>query len=228
VPWYSPERSAKNFRVEPKLIVWGASGHARVVADIVRLNGTYTIAGFLDDVAPERAGEAFEGSRILGGREQLDESRGAGVTHLIVAFGDCESRLAAGRFAAQRGWLLGTAVHPSAVIAASARIGAGSVVAANAVLNPGVTTGESVIVNTGATVDHDCTLGDAVHLSPGACLAGRVRVGDCAWIGIGAVVADGSAIGRGTWIGAGAAVIDDIPERVVAYGVPARVIRSRP
>jgi len=213
--------------VLPKLFVWGAGGHARVVADIVRLSGTYTIAGFLDDVAPERAGEIFEGSPILGGRAKLDEIRAAGVTHVIVAFGDCESRLAAGRFAVEKGLLLATAVHPRATIAASARIGAGTVVAANAVVNPGVTIGESVIVNTAATVDHDCTLGDGVHVSPGACLAGGVSVGDCAWIGIGAVVADGRTIGRGSWIGAGAAVVGDIPEGVVAYGVPARVVRSR-
>lgn len=213
--------------MQVKLVIWGASGHARVVADIVRLDGQYAIAGFLDDVAGERAGETFEGSPILGGREQLEQSRRAGVTHLIVAFGNCESRVAAGRFAVERGFVLGTAVHPSAVIAASARIGAGTVVAANAVINPGVTIGESVIVNTGATIDHDCTLGDGVHVSPGACLAGQVSVGACAWIGIGAAVTDKRKIGEGSWIGAGAVVVRDIPERVVAYGVPARVVRSR-
>jgi len=213
--------------VQAKLVIWGASGHARVVADIVRLDGKYAIAGFVDDVACERAGEIFEGSPILGGRDQLERSRGAGVTHLIVAFGDCESRVSAGHFAVEHGFLLATAVHPSAVIAASARIGAGTIVAANAVVNPGAALGESVIVNTGATVDHDCTLDDGVHISPGACLAGQVSVGACAWIGIGAVVADKRKIGPGAWIGAGAVVVHDIPERAVAYGVPARVVRSR-
>src|SRR5947209_92969 len=83
---------------------------------------------------------------ILGGRDQLEQSRRAGVTHLIVAFGDCESRVSAGRFAVEQGFVLATAVHPTAVIAASARIGAGTIVAANAVVNPGGAIGESVIV----------------------------------------------------------------------------------
>ncbi|HEV2720210.1 MAG TPA: acetyltransferase [Thermoanaerobaculia bacterium] len=198
------------------LLIWGASGHARVVADIVRLEGAYEIAGFIDD-APERAG-------VLGGREVLADFRGA---HLIVAFGDNEGRVAAARFAIESGLHLATAIHPSAVVAASARIGAGTVVAANAVVNPGADVGENSIINTGATVDHDCVLGEGVHVSPGAHLAGGVRVGDCAWIGIGAAVADGRTIGRGAWIGAGAAVVADIPDDVVAYGVPARVVRSR-
>jgi len=206
------------------LVIWGASGHARVVADIVRLNGVYDIAGFIDDINPERAGELFEGSPILGGRETLAKYRGA---HLIVAFGDNEGRLAAARIAVEHGLRLGTAIHPSAVVAASARIGAGTVVAANAVINPGAIIGENAIVNTAASVDHDCVLGDGVHVSPGARLAGGVVAGDCAWIGIGAVVADGRRIGRGVWIGAGAAVVSDIPDNVVAYGVPARVVRSR-
>ena len=207
-----------------KLLIWGASGHARVVADIVRLGGAYTIAGFIDDIAPERGGEIFEGNPILGGRGKLAEFRGA---HLIVAFGNNEARLAAARVAVEHGLHLATAIHPSAVVAASARIGAGTVIAANAVINPGATIGENAIVNTAATVDHDCALGDGVHVSPGAHLAGGVRVGDCAWIGIGAAVADGRKIGRGAWIGAGAAVIADIPDNAVAYGVPARVVRSR-
>ena len=95
----------------PKLIVWGASGHARVVADIIRVADAYEIAGFLDDQHPETAGHPFEGSTILGGRECLAAQRERGVRHLIVAFGHCARRLEAARFAVDLGFTLATAIH---------------------------------------------------------------------------------------------------------------------
>lgn len=213
--------------MKPRVIIWGASGHARVVADIVRVNGSHDIAGFIDDVHPERAGADFEGAKIIGGQRALHEQLTAGVTDVIVAFGDCDARLAAATIARNLGFTLASAIHPSAVIASSARIGAGTVVAANAVVNPGAAIGENVILNTGCSVDHDCSVGDGAHISPGARLGGAVRIGDAAWIGIGAVIADHRVVGTRTVIGAGAVVVRDIPPAVVAYGVPARVMRRR-
>ena len=207
------------------VILWGASGHARVVADIIRSCGSYEIAGFIDDLQPARAGETFEGAPLLGGRDALASAHQNGVTNLIVAIGDCDARLEAARFAVANGFTLATAIHPSAVIAASARVGNGTVVAANAVVNPGSTIGENVIVNTSASIDHDCTIGDGVHISPRVCLAGSVNVGEASWIGAGATVVDGRTIGRRSIVGAGAVVVRDIPDDVVAYGVPARVVR---
>jgi sugar O-acyltransferase (sialic acid O-acetyltransferase NeuD family) len=212
--------------VPEPIIIWGAAGHARVVADIIRRDGELRVAGFIDDAHPERAGEWFEGARILGGREALGAARAEGVSHLIVAFGNCDGRAEAARFAVESGFVLTIAVHPSAVIAASAKIGAGTVIAANVVVNPGTTIGENVILNTSCSVDHDCAVGNLAHIAPGARLAGNVRVGNASWIGIGAVVSDGLSIGARSVIGAGAVVVSDIPDGVVAYGVPARVMRS--
>jgi sugar O-acyltransferase (sialic acid O-acetyltransferase NeuD family) len=209
----------------PKLIIWGASGHARVVADILRVAGAYEIAGFIDDHDPENSGASFEGSPILGGRESLAAQRDRGVSHLIVAFGHCAGRLEAAHFAVDQGFTLATAIHPSAVIASSARIGAGTVIAANAVVNPNTTIGQNVILNTSASIDHDCVVEDGVHIAPGVHVSGRVRIGAASWIGVGATIVDGCTIGSGSVIGAGAVVVDDIPSDVVAYGVPARVIR---
>jgi len=214
--------------VPPRVLIWGAAGHARVVADIIRLGGRYELAGFLDDVRPERAGEEFEGATIVGGRDRLPRLLEAGVHDLIVAFGDCRARVDAARFAASLGFSLATAIHPSAVVAGSARLGGGTIVAANAVVNPGTHVGENVIVNTRSSIDHDCVVEDGAHICPGVTLAARVRVGELAWIGVGATVSDGRSIGKRTLIGAGAVVVRDIPDDVVAYGVPARVMRKNP
>lgn len=209
-----------------ELVVWGASGHALVVADIVRLRGEYEIVGFLDDVNPDRQGLSFGGSHVLGGREQLARLSERGVKDLILGFGDCRARLTLGELVRRRGFSLATVVHPSAIVAADASLGAGSVIVAGSVVNPGARLGESVIVNTGATVDHECVIGDAVHLGPGVHLGGRVTVEEGAWVGIGTVVRDGVRIGAHAVIGAGAVVVDDVAPGVVAYGVPARAIRA--
>ena len=208
-----------------KMVIWGAGGHARVVADIVRQLGRYEIIAFLDDVKRNRWGQEFCGAPIVGGREQLDQLRASGVENLLFGFGDCEARLALAAMASAKGFRMPSAIHPRAVVADDAVVGAGSVVVAGAVVNPGVELGEHVIVNTCASVDHECVIEDGVHVGPGSHLGGRVRVRRGAWIGIGATVRDRVTVGAGAQIGAGAVVLTDVPAGVVAYGVPAQVIR---
>lgn len=209
-----------------KLVIWGASGHALVVAEAARSRGEYELVGFLDDVRPGRAGEEFCGARVLGGREQLGALSGAGVGHLIFGFGDCRARLGLAGLARAEGFRLATIVHPRAFVAAGASVGAGSFLAAGALVNAAARIGENVIVNTGASVDHECVVEDGAHICPGVRLAGRVFVGRGAWVGIGATVVDGVRVGAGALVGAGAVVLADVPAGSVAYGVPARVIRK--
>jgi sugar O-acyltransferase (sialic acid O-acetyltransferase NeuD family) len=213
--------------VRTPLAIWGSSGHARVVADIVRCGEEFEVIGFLDDVRPERKGTQFCSSEVLGGREQLPGLLATGVRHAILAFGDNQARRRLGRELQEAGFILATAVHPRSTVAREVTVGQGTVVAAGAVVNPNVTLGKNVIINTGATVDHDCVLGDAVHVSPGAHLAGGVKVGAETWIGMGALVLEGRQVDEGSIIGAGAVVTHSIPARVVAFGAPARVVRSR-
>lgn len=208
-----------------KLVVWGASGHAKVVADIVRLRGDHEIVGFLDD-EPTASGREFFGSRVLGGRDRLAALRTEGVSHLVLGFGDGAARLQLAPLVRDLGYALATAIHPRAVVAASATVGAGSVIAAGAVVGPDTTIGENVIVNTLAGVDHDCVIGDGAHLAPGSRAGGWVSVAEGAWIGIGATLRDRVRVGRGSIVGAGSLVLHDLPQGVVAYGVPARVVRN--
>jgi UDP-N-acetylbacillosamine N-acetyltransferase len=200
----------------PPILIWGASGHARVIADLVKVSGELEIAGFIADGG---------GDEVLGDREALPGLRARGIELLFVAVGDCGARHRLAAHARELGFRFPALIHPSAVVARDAVIGAGSAICAGAVVGPGARIGEQVIMNTLASADHDCDLGDAVHISPGARLAGDVRVGTGAWIGIGASVIERRSIGEWAVVGAGSVVVRDIPARSVAYGVPARVRR---
>jgi UDP-N-acetylbacillosamine N-acetyltransferase len=210
-----------------KLVIWGASGHAMVVADIIRLQGEYELIGFIDDLNLDRYHTEFFGAYVLGGREQLDLLPKLGVKNLIFGFGDCSARLKLSDFIREKGFLLATAIHPRATIATDVSIGDGTVVAAGAVVNPGSKIGENVIINTCASIDHECMIGSGVHVCPDVHIGCNVIIGQGAWLGIGATVREKVAIGANTLIGAGAVVIETIPENVVAYGVPAKIIKKR-
>lgn len=201
-----------------RIIIWGASGHALVVADIVRLSGTYEIVAFVDDVDPSRQNTSFQGAPIIG-REQLSTS---GVEYLIVGIGDCATRMKLAEVAHEKGFTLATAIHPRAVVAGDVEIGPGTVVMAGAVINPGCHIGANVIVNTSASVDHESVIADGAHIGPGVNLGGKVRVGRGSWIGIGAKVKDGVTVGAGSIVGAGAVVLRDVADETVVFGVPAK------
>jgi len=209
-----------------KIIIWGAGGHAAVVADLIRRSTRFQLVGFVDDVNPTRKGENWCGAEILGGRMQLAELQHFGVKHLVVAIGDNAARMKSAAAAKELGFTLVTVMSPSADVAAGTEIGAGSVIVSGAVVNPGVRLGENVIINTSASVDHHCVISDGAHICPGVRLAGGVAVGAGVWVGIGAIVIDGIRIGAGAKIGAGAVVVRDIPENALAYGVPARIVRK--
>lgn len=207
------------------LVIWGASGHAMVVADIAGLQGLYRVVGFIDNVSTERYGTQFCGAPVLGGEEQLAVLRDRGIDHIVVGFGHCRARLALTDRLQSLGFTLPVLIHPRATVAGDVAPGAGTVIVAGAVINPGATIGRSVIVNTLASVGHECEVGDGAHIAPGARLAGRSTVGPAAQVGIGSSVVERVHIGAGALIGAGSAVVEDIPDNAVAYGVPARVKR---
>ena len=219
-----PLNTAAPTAAERPLLVWGAAGHARVVADIARLC-SFRVVGFLDDVNPARRGETFCGAPVHVTRHCLESFREQGVQSIVIAIGAPHVRLELASFAEQSGYSFPPLIHPRATIAQDVVLAPGTVAMAGAVINPGTALRAQTVINTGATVDHDCFLAEGATICPGAHLGGGVRVGRAAWIGIGASVCDRLAIGEASVIGAGAVVTRDIPPSVVAYGVPARPVR---
>lgn len=199
------------------IIVLGAGGHAKVVISTLRAMG-HTVTALFDD-APHLKGVDVMGVRVEGAIREAAKFRADGA---VIGIGNARvrKRIADGL---PLSWI--TAVHPGAMVDASARIGPGSVVCAGAVIQPDVEIGAHVIVNSGANLDHDCWIADYVHLAPGVSLAGQVAVGQGTMIGIGASVIQCRSIGAWSMIGAGAAVVQDLPDQVLAMGVPAKIVR---
>lgn len=201
------------------ILIIGAGGHGKVVADIL-LRQSIPVLGFLDD-DPTIWGTSRLGLPVLGAINAfLDYSPGG----LVMGIGSNALRQKiVQRLGSVAQELWHSAIHPKAILAPSAKIGRGAVIAAGAIVNPDAYVGEHVIINTGATVDHDCHIGDFVHIAPGVHLAGGVHVGEGSLVGIGSTVIPNCNIGQWTTIGAGAVVVSDIPSHVLAVGVPARL-----
>jgi sugar O-acyltransferase (sialic acid O-acetyltransferase NeuD family) len=183
------------------------------------------VLGFCDE-DPGKAGAQVLGLPIVAiGLDHAIAHCRAHHAAAVVAIGDNRVRRRVFEAFCRAGAELATIIHRSAVIAPSARLGAGTVVVAGAVVNPDAWIGDNVIINTGVTVDHDNVIGDHAHIAPGVHTGGTVRVGTGAMLGVGAQVRNNLAIGAWSVVGVGAIVVADIPERVVAFGNPARVQR---
>lgn len=205
-----------------RLVIVGAGGHAKVVAEAAKLSG-FEIVGFIEH-SPDRWGTKILGIPVLGD-ESVFDSPDHNDCVTVVAVGDnmlresIVTRLTAGNVKFAK------VVHPSAVISPSATLGDGTVILAGVVINSMATVGDHCIVNTMASLDHDCSVEDFAHLSPGVHLAGNCEIGRLAHIGIGASILPNIFVGPQAVIGGGAAVTCDIPADAVAVGVPAKVVK---
>jgi acetyltransferase EpsM len=206
------------------IIIYGAGGHGKVVADVLERQSKYMLLGFLDD-DPAKRGKELYGYKIFGGIDTYNE-QGLERYPFIVGIGDNRARQQVVARLEALGCQFGRAIHPSAQIAKDVRLAPGVMVMANVVINPGSSIGKHTIINTGTIVEHDCLIGDFVHISPAAVLAGNVMIQEGAHIGMGSIILPGIQVGAYSVVGAGAVVIDDIPEGVTAVGVPARPIKK--
>jgi sugar O-acyltransferase (sialic acid O-acetyltransferase NeuD family) len=206
-------------------IIVGAGGHGRVVLDILRQEGLWSVVGFLDS-NPDLHGSAVDGVEVLGPLQMLAGLHHGGVRHAVVAIGDNDTRASFAAHIEARGVTLINAIHPSAQVAATAIMGRGVVIAAGVVVCAHCHIGDGVILNTGCIVDHESRIGASCHVCPGARLAGRVDVDETAFVGIGATIVQRIRIGRSAIVGAGAVVLRDVAAGETVVGVPARAIHD--
>jgi sugar O-acyltransferase (sialic acid O-acetyltransferase NeuD family) len=207
------------------VVGFGAGGHAKVVIEILRCTREYEIVGLLE-TRQELWGKKVLGVEVLGDDSLMSELKSRGIERAFIGVGtvgDSRPRRQLYEKVSGFGFELVPAIHPAAVISASAKIGVGPTIMAGAIVNAGAVIGDNVIVNTGAIVEHDCLIGDHAHIATGARLAGGVEVGPGSHIGLGAMIRQEIRIGKDAIVGAGAVVIQDVPDRTTVFGVPARV-----
>lgn len=206
------------------LVIIGGGGHANVIIDILRQQGIFKIVGVVEQ--KKRVGQYHSDIPIIGDDSQLESLFRQGLHNAAVAIGDNSLRARLYNNLKAIGFNLINMIHSSAVISPSVRISAGSVIMPGAVLNTNCLIQENVIINTKASLDHDCVVMNHCHIAPGCTLTGRVSIGEGTFIGAGATVIPDVSIGAWSIIGAGSVVVSDIPNHVVAYGIPARIIRN--
>lgn len=200
------------------VVIIGASGHGKVIADII-VNSGDKVLGFLDD-ADDVQGKKIIGFPVLGKTADYDNYRDC---EFVIAIGNPYVREKISNELPVK-WY--TAIHPTAVISSlDVEIGEGTVIMANAVVNPSARIGKHCIINTGAIVEHDNILEDYVHLSPNVTLAGIVKVGKSTHIGAGSCTKQVLNIASDCIIGAGSVIVKDITESGTYVGVPARKIK---
>lgn len=191
--------------------LFGASGHAKVIKDIIDAQGNEV--GCLYDDAPH-----FD---EIHGRPVYRASDINVCGPLIVSIGSNRVRkLISERYSL----VFSTAIHPTAIVSPTVTIGGGSVVMHGAIIQSDAKIGRHCIINTGASVDHECRIDDFVHISPHATLCGNVQVGEGSWIGAGTTIIPGIKIGKWCTIGAGSVVISDIPDNMIVVGNPCKKI----
>ncbi len=207
-----------------KVVIIGASGHAKVIADIIKKSND-EIVGFLDDNLEIQGRVIFDDKIVLGTTSKEDIEKYSD-NYFVIGIGSNRVRKIISNKYPNLKWY--TAIHPNAVIANDVEIGEGTVIMAGVVINPGTKIGNHCIVNTCSSLDHDNILENYVHVSPGSHLAGTVKVGEGTWICAGVTVINNINISNNNIIGAGAVVIDDIADNDNTYvGVPVRKLEKK-
>lgn len=197
------------------MYLYGASGHSKVIIEIIRAVGNIPLDGLYDD--NPKCSEILGVPVVDNGTSLFEKDY-----EWIISIGN---NLIRQKIAAKLDVTFISVFHPKCIISPSVTINRGTVIMAGAIINADAIIGKHCIVNTGSVIEHDCVLGDYVHISPNAALAGNVSIGEGAHVGIGACIIQGVKVGKWVTIGAGCVIINDIPDYAVVVGNPGRVIK---
>lgn len=211
------ERQRKDMEKE-KLLLLGTGGHAHSVVDSIEQSGIYQIVGFLD--LPERVGALYQGYKVLGTDDLLDEFflkgvRSAFVTVGYMGQGNVRNELY--HRLTRIGYQLPVITDKTAAIAKNVKIGRGSFVGKNAVVNACAQIGDMCIINSAAVVEHDCRIGDFSHIAVGAVVCGGSVLGRQTFIGANATLIQNVSVGDNVVIGAGTLITKDIADNLIKY-----------
>ena len=214
-----------------RVVVVGTGQQSRVVEYNMRIQAQYQIVAYLD-VDQRKWGKMINEVPILRGYTDydipfLDQIRNEfDVDLYFLSIGNMTLRKQLYCFFCKNGWRSVNIIHPNAVISSDAEIGNGVLIEAGCLITPNPRIGNNVVINTGSQINHDNVIGDHVYIASGVIMSGAVEVGEGSLIDDGVIVTLGKKIGTNCIIGAGSVVTKDIPDSVVAYGNPCRVIRS--
>jgi sugar O-acyltransferase (sialic acid O-acetyltransferase NeuD family) len=207
-------RRQLNLLMENSITLYGASGHGKVVMDILK-SSTDAVITVIDD---NPKSETILGLPVT----KTSAETLAGLKNAIISIGNNKVRK---RLSLTLAANFVSAIHKTAVVSKFSKVGKGTVVMAGVKINADAVIGEHCIINTGAVVEHDANIGNFAHISPAASLAGNVTVGEGTHVGIGAIVIQGVTIGKWATVGAGAIILKDIPDYAVVVGNPGKIIK---
>jgi sugar O-acyltransferase (sialic acid O-acetyltransferase NeuD family) len=214
--------------MKEKIVIVGAGGHGRETLDIFEANNerrdAWNILGFIDD-NPQIQGQRIRGYPVLGGVDWFSKFEAKEV-RTVIAIGDNKVRKKVAEKIGRYGAKFCNIIHPSVVMTPHVKLGEGIIIAAGSIFTSDIRIHNHVIINTDVTVGHDTVIENFVNLNPGVHINGSNKILEGAYIGSGAVTIQNITIGKWSIIGAGAVVVNDVPEKVVAVGLPAKPIKS--
>ena len=211
-----------------KVVIIGASGHGIVIADILKASPDFEVVGFIDSFK-DQGTKVFD-LEILGNEDSLVRlNQEFGIQSGIIGIGDNHTRkqISDKILAAIPSFRFINAIHKSAVIADSVRLGSGIAIMGGTVINPGACLEDHIIVNTKASIGHHSIIKNFASIAPGVTIGGNVSLGTGSGLSIGTIVANNIAIGDNSLVGAGSLVLRDLPDHVFAYGSPAKTVGRR-
>lgn len=200
------------------LLILGAGGHGKSVADAAVASGKWKTVAFADDGLA--VGALVMGLAVVGKFSDVENLRG-NFPQAVVALGNNSSRRQVQQKLEGLGFALATVIHPAAIISPSAKLGEGTAALAGAIVNACAEVGRGCILNTACSVDHDCVIGEFSHISPGARLGGAARVGDLCWLCMNSTVINGISVANGCVLAAGSALLGDTEPKGLYAGIPA-------
>ena len=205
-----------------QVLILGTRIFAEEVADLVRETPGLELAGFVENLEPDRCREPLDSKPVY----WIDDCRTLAAEHLALCGIGTTHRRRFVHEAAERGMAFATLVHPTARVSLTTPVGAGGIINAGVIIAAKSSLGEHVIVNRGALIGHHTTIGSFTTIGPGANIAGKCRIGQGVYVAMSAVVIDGITIGDGSVVGAGAVVTKDVPPHTQVMGVPARIVQE--